>query len=141
MLQVKMQSFTVYLLLESFMSKHSDALIFSRANTGRIYMISDELGEKISVTEGQGIFAICGAIDKFSISDTIRTGGRYILLHNIQDPGNMGTHIRTADAVGLNAVIAVNCCDIYNPKVIRSTMGSLFRMPVIDTDISTAMSC
>jgi len=127
---------------ESFMSKHSDALDFlSRANIGRIYMISDELGEKISVTEGaQGIFAICGAIDKFSISDTIRTGGRYILLHNIQDPGNMGTIIRTADAVGLNAVIAVNCCDIYNPKVIRSTMGSLFRMPVIDTDISTAMS-
>jgi TrmH family RNA methyltransferase len=128
---------------ESFMSKHSDALDFlGRSNIGRIYIISDELGKKISTTDGtQGIFAVCGAIDKFSISDTIKTGGRYILLHNIQDPGNMGTIIRTADAVGLNAVIAVNCCDIYNPKVIRSTMGSLFRMPVIDTDISTAMNC
>lgn len=126
---------------EGFLSKHSDALYFLNSiSSGKISVITDELGKKISATEGtQGIFAVCNAIDKFSISATIKAGGKYILLHNIQDPGNMGTIIRTADAVGLNAVLTVNCCDVYNPKVIRSTMGSLFRMPVVDTDINSAV--
>ena len=60
--------------------------------------------------------------------------GIYVVLVGIQDTGNLGTVIRTADAMGLSAVITVNCCDLYNPKTIRSTMGSLFRMTVIDGD-------
>ena len=55
-----------------------------------------------------------------------------ILLDEIKDPGNMGTIIRTADACGLNAVVlSKGCVDLYNPKTIRSTMGSLFHIPVI----------
>ncbi len=125
---------------ESTLAKHGDALNFlDRSNVYNIYVIAEELGQKLSLTEGsQGIFAICGALDKFSISDKIKSDGRFVVLHNIQDPGNMGTIIRTADAVGIDAVITINCCDIYNPKTIRSTMGSLFRMPVIDTDTKTA---
>ena len=55
-----------------------------------------------------------------------------LILDRIQDPGNMGTIIRTADAAGVDAIIALKgCVDIYNPKVIRSTMGSIFDMNVI----------
>lgn len=127
---------------ETTMSKHGDALDFLDCeNVKNAYIIPDELGKKLSLTDGtQGIFAICGTLDKSIISDTINIGGKYIVLHNIQDPGNLGTIIRTADAVGVNAVVTVNCCDIYNPKTIRSTMGSLFRMKIVDTDIMSALS-
>lgn len=59
----------------------------------------------------------------------------FILLENLQDPGNLGTIIRTAEGAGVSAVIAgKSTVDIYNPKVIRSTMGSIFRVPYIVTD-------
>ncbi|MDO4313455.1 MAG: RNA methyltransferase [Eubacteriales bacterium] len=53
-----------------------------------------------------------------------------LLLDNLQDPGNLGTIFRTAEAAGVTGIIMSNdCVDVYNPKVIRSTMGSVFRMP------------
>lgn len=124
-------------------AKHGEALDFlSDGLSGKTYIIPDNLGFSMSDTEEtQGIFAICKALDNTVFSDKIVSGGKYILLHGIQDPGNMGTIIRTADAFGLNAVITVSCCDIYAPKVIRSTMGSIFRVPIYDTDINNAFEC
>lgn len=114
------------------LSLHGEALDFlTEDQKKRTLYISDELGAKLASTEGtQGIFAICRALDNPSISDTIKNSGRYIVLHGLQDPGNVGTVIRTADAMGVDAVIAVSSCDIFSPKVIRSTMGSLFRMKI-----------
>ncbi|MBR3848410.1 MAG: RNA methyltransferase [Oscillospiraceae bacterium] len=57
-----------------------------------------------------------------------------ILLDRLQDTGNIGTIIRTADAFGIDAVFCDGCADIYNPKTIRSAMGSIFRVPVINED-------
>lgn len=54
-----------------------------------------------------------------------------ILLDRLQDTGNLGTIIRTADALGIDAVFEDGCADIYNPKTVRAAMGSLFRVPVI----------
>ncbi len=56
---------------------------------------------------------------------------RVILLDRLQDTGNLGTIIRTADALGIDAVFEDGCADVYNPKTVRSAMGSLFRVPVI----------
>lgn len=96
-----------------------------------VYVISRELKEKMSDTgNSQGAFAICRIPDKPAVSDTIKPGGRYVLLHSVQDPGNLGTIIRTADAVGIDAVFLCGCCDLYNPKAVRSTMGSIFRLNV-----------
>lgn len=56
-----------------------------------------------------------------------------VVLDRIQDPGNMGTIIRTADAAGAQSIILLKgCVDIYNPKVIRSTMGSIFDMNIVN---------
>lgn len=100
-------------------------------NETETFLIPDELGKKISSTDNaQGIFAVCRTLDKPAVSDIIKSGGRYILLHNIQDPGNLGTIIRTADAVGMDGVFLADCCELYNPKTVRSTMGSLFRVNV-----------
>ena len=52
------------------------------------------------------------------------------MLHQLQDPGNAGMILRTADALGLDGVIYSASCDIYSPKVVRATMGSLFRVPL-----------
>ena len=59
-----------------------------------------------------------------------------IALDNIQDPGNLGTIIRTADWFGINTIVcSTDTVDIYNPKVIQATMGSLFRVNVVYTDL------
>lgn len=61
--------------------------------------------------------------------------GRAIVLENVQDPGNVGTVIRTANAFGIDAVILTgDCADLYNPKTVRSTMGAIFRQRVISCD-------
>lgn len=57
-------------------------------------------------------------------------GTRYLVLDGVQDPGNVGTILRTADAFGCEAVLLVNACaDVYNPKTARATMGAVFRIP------------
>lgn len=62
---------------------------------------------------------------------------RILLLDRLQDTGNIGTIIRTADAFGIDAVYEDGCADIYNPKTIRSAMGSVFRVPVITEDFES----
>ncbi|MDE5946661.1 MAG: RNA methyltransferase [Oscillospiraceae bacterium] len=104
---------------------------FSQAdlNNARIIVISNELGNKISQTEQtQGIFAIC-LIPKNKYF-SLETNGKYVVLVNLQDPGNLGMIIRTADALGIDGLILSGCCDLYSPKTIRSTMGSIFRVKI-----------
>jgi len=99
----------------------------------KAFIISKRLENKLSDTKKpQGIYAICEIPAK---PITIAPGGKYFLLCGIQDPGNMGTIIRTADALGLAGVFTVNCCDVFSPKAARSTMGSIFRVPVMDAGI------
>ncbi len=60
-----------------------------------------------------------------------------IVLESVQDPGNVGTVIRTANAFGLDAVILTgDCADLYHPKTVRSTMGAIFRQKVLEIDRS-----
>ena len=65
-----------------------------------------------------------------ALPETLR---RVIVLETVQDPGNVGTVLRTANALGMDAVILTgSCADLYSPKPVRSTMGAIFRMPVIE---------
>ena len=60
---------------------------------------------------------------------------RAIVLEGVQDPGNVGTVIRTANAFGIDAVVLTGgCADLYNPKTVRATMGAVFRQLVLETD-------
>ncbi|MBR2132093.1 MAG: RNA methyltransferase [Oscillospiraceae bacterium] len=66
------------------------------------------------------------------------TGRRYIALEGVQDPGNVGTILRTADAYEADGVILLpGCADLYNPKTVRSAMGALFRIPAWSCTLST----
>lgn len=98
------------------------------------FEITPELERKMTSQQSpQGILAICeGGLKVFDIT---ALKGRYILLCDLQDPGNVGTIIRTAEAVGIDGVIVSrNTCDLLSPKVLRASMGSLFRMPVCAVD-------
>lgn len=65
-------------------------------------------------------------------------GGRYLVLDGVQDPGNVGTILRTADAFeGDGVFLLPGCADIYSPKTVRATMGALFRRPVRQIDLKT----
>ena len=58
-----------------------------------------------------------------------------MVLDNLQDPGNLGTIFRTAEAAGVTGIVmSRDCVDIYNPKTIRSTMGAIYRMPFLIAD-------
>lgn len=58
---------------------------------------------------------------------------RVIVLETVQDPGNVGTVLRTANALGVDAVILTGACaDLYSPKTVRSTMGAIFRLPAVE---------
>lgn len=116
---------------QSALEKYGDYLRNIECPDINIIVISDELGGKISDTgKTQGIFAECAFIDKTDRLGELKKNGRYAVLYQLQDPGNAGMIIRTADALGLDGVICSESCDIYNPKVVRSTMGSIFRIPV-----------
>lgn len=62
--------------------------------------------------------------------------GRYLVLDGLQDPGNVGTILRTADAFGCHGVLLTNhCADPLNPKAVRATMGAIFRTPIWEIDV------
>lgn len=85
--------------------------------------------------------AVCDTKTPQGIAAVVRmtTGavpsGRIVAMDGVQDPGNVGTIIRTADAAGFDGIIVTDkCADVFSPKVLRSTMGSIFRMPILTTD-------
>jgi len=89
-----------------------------------------EMGETVTP---QGILGLCETPET-SIADIgISDSARFIYLMEIQDPGNAGTIIRTADATGFSGVItSENSVDIYSPKVVRASAGSLWHLPVYE---------
>lgn len=116
---------------ESFYS--SNSALFD--GTKKVQLVTDAIFTKISDTvTPQGI--LCIAKQKvYRLEDFIFDGEvkkRFLVLEKIQDPGNLGTIIRTSEGAGISAVIAEKgTVDRYNPKVIRSTMGSIYRVPFI----------
>ncbi|WP_425448189.1 23S rRNA (guanosine(2251)-2'-O)-methyltransferase RlmB [Dethiothermospora halolimnae] len=101
-----------------------------------IYHTTDKiLGEISDTQKPQGIICVLN-MENRSLDSVLKKKDNFlILLDNLQDPGNLGTIIRTADAMGANGVVVTKgCVDIYNPKVIRSTMGSVFHVPIIMAD-------
>lgn len=116
---------------ENEYSKHPGDLEKIFSHTKNIYECSEEIFKKLSDTgTPQGIFCVCAFGENIKPFSTLKDEGKYIALENIQDPSNLGAIARTAEALGIDGAILFDCCDVYNPKVLRGSMGSLFRLPV-----------
>ena len=99
-------------------------------------VLSDELFRKVSDTQTpQGILCVMKQYH-YELKDMTKKENPFLLiLEDIQDPGNLGTIVRTAEGAGVQGIImSKGTVDIYNPKTIRSTMGSVYRMPFFYTE-------
>lgn len=90
----------------------------------------------------QGVLAIVTKPEYALETFFQKENGLYLVLENIQDPGNLGTMLRTAEGAGVDGVImSRDTVDLFSPKVVRSTMGSLYRMPfLIVEDLATTIT-
>ncbi|MDD3404337.1 MAG: 23S rRNA (guanosine(2251)-2'-O)-methyltransferase RlmB [Hespellia sp.] len=99
-------------------------------------LLSDTVFAYVSDTKTpQGVLCIVSQ-PEYQLKAVIEASQPHILvLDNLQDPGNLGTILRTAEGAGVTGIImSRDCVDIFNPKVIRSTMGSIYRIPFLYVD-------
>ncbi|WP_242944362.1 TrmH family RNA methyltransferase [Oribacterium sp. WCC10] len=103
----------------------------TRSGKVPVFEVSSQVMEYMSDTKtSQGILAVVRQKHYSALS-----GDFFIILDTLQDPGNMGTVFRTAEAAGVDGIVMNrNCVDIYSPKVVRATMGAMFRMPFLICD-------
>lgn len=128
----------------SFVESGSNRAVLEEKGFGPGSLHMEEVDDKVfrslsDTVTPQGILCLVRQEDT-PLSSMLKTeeGGRQpllMILEDLQDPGNLGTILRTAEGAGVSGIILnKNCVDLYNPKVIRSTMGSVYRMPVLTVD-------
>lgn len=103
-------------------------------DVGRVVRVSESVMRAVSPMETpQGVVFSC-AIPRREVPAALAPDGRgrqrFLLLDGVQDPGNVGTMLRTADAFGWRVFLLPGCADLYNPKTVRAAMGVHFRAPV-----------
>jgi len=113
----------VFMTEPIYMAHQNDFLI------EEVYLITEEIMEHVStMTTPAGIIGI------FAIPNhELAASSNAVILHGIQDPGNLGTMIRTATAMNLEALYLIDTVDVYNPKVIQATTGSLASLKIYQT--------
>ena len=106
----------------------------------KAFVLDEKLFDRLAQTEtSQGVLAIV-AKPETDAGDFASASGNFVVLDRLQDPGNIGTILRTADAAGYRlAVVMKGTADIFSPKVVRAATGSLFRMPVVFMDSNSEL--
>lgn len=106
-----------------------DEALMKRVTAFPYEVVSEAVFAKMSDTvTPQGVLTVLRE-PAYGPKSLFQEGGLYVVLENIQDPGNLGTIFRTAEAAGVNGIfLTKGCADLMSPKVIRSTMGSIYRV-------------
>lgn len=116
---------------------HTENIAISLPEDIREVIVPEEIMEYISpMATPQGALFLCRLPEK---TEFIPQPGM-LILDGIQDPGNLGTILRTADALDVPVVLLPGCADPYSHKVVRSSMGAIFRAPVMEADFETVKS-
>lgn len=123
-----------HLVLEALkcgLVKHIIATVGTNYDFDDVILVSEKVMKELSsLVTPPGIIAVC---TKKSAEEI---GSRLLLLDAIQDPGNLGTIIRSATAFGIDTIVlGVGCVDLYNEKVIRASEGMLFNINIIEKDL------
>ncbi len=113
--------------------RHPEILDAAHASGATVTITTDEVVDSLSDTvAGQGIVGVCRFLDQPLAAVLERPARLIVLLAHIRDPGNAGSVLRAADAAGADAVLfSGESVDVYNPKVVRTSVGSLFHLPVV----------
>ncbi|MDU2664720.1 MAG: RNA methyltransferase [Clostridium perfringens] len=115
---------------ESFKEKNPNLFLKINENIKLIQMNEALLKQLCSTENPQGIVGVINMQNK-----ELKSGELVVLVDKVQDPGNMGTIIRTAHAAGAAGIVMTKgTVDIYNDKTLRSTMGSIFYIPIVEDD-------
>lgn len=127
----------IYMSESAFEQYKDDEAVQKLCDSAEVTIMSDSVFAGVSQTKSpQGCMAVvrCSHYDMEDIVPADKTS-TYLVLDTIQDPGNMGTIFRSAEAAGVTALIlGPGSCDPYNPKVVRSTMGAIFRVPFVQSN-------
>ena len=120
------------IISKEYEDKFNQRLLENNISSNKIIILSDNLFMQLASTENpQGIIAVIKKNNK----EKDLNGEFFLICDKVQDPGNLGTIIRTAQAAGVNGIILTKgTVDIYNDKTIRSTMGSIFYIPIFYDD-------
>jgi TrmH family RNA methyltransferase len=124
---------------QSAARKHTDLFEAARAKAN-VFIISEEISSYVSdVKTPQGVFCVL-SLDKIQKQYTIYGDSFVVMLDGVQDPGNVGGIIRTAEALGADRVIlSPECAEYTSPKVLRASMGSALRFPIHTGDLVSAL--
>ena len=116
---------------EKAAAKYPETVTMLKERADTVIVITEELSEYISDTKSpQGLFAAAEIRGTAFFDESAR---KIVVLDGVQDPGNVGTIIRAAEALGADgAVLLHGCADIWSPKTLRASMGSAFRLPVLN---------
>ncbi len=110
--------------------KNSDVIENIADSAKEAICVSDEVFAKMSDTVSpQGVLCVAKMTDHGECK--LKPCGKYLVLHSVANPDNVGAAARSAEAFGADGMIVVGGCDIHNPKALRASMGALFRLPVI----------
>ncbi len=113
--------------------RHKDLVSLAAKHQVHLSLATEKVLEEMADTvTPQGVVAVCGFTD-VSLADVLAKKPTLIaLLHQVQDPGNVGNIIRSADAAGADAVVVTaESVDVFNPKAVRASTGSVFHVPVV----------
>jgi TrmH family RNA methyltransferase len=131
------------LVSDASLEEHRDLLGAARASGVPAMRVAPAAFAGLAGTvTPQGIAAVCDVVD-VPLSESLAPSARLVVLcDQVRDPGNLGTVIRCADAFGADAVlVSTDSVDLYNPKTVRATTGSLFHLPItVGVDVSAAVA-
>jgi len=138
---------TLFICPELFLGENENALIEQiRLKGSDVFLCDKKVFSKLSYRDRpDGLIAVVKQM-KLSLSDLSNTLGKkknpvFLVAESIEKPGNLGTILRSCDATGVDGVIVCDrCTDIYNPNVVRASVGTLFTLPVVEATSSETLS-
>lgn len=127
---------------EDAMDRYFDDIQSIALTSHQFLRISQSVAQKLAKSVStQGVFGVFSMLDNKMTDVKIDCNGKFLLLSSLQDPGNIGTILRTAAAFGVDGVIlSHDCPDLYSMKVLRASMGGIFKLPIhVTEDINSSI--
>lgn len=132
----------LYFCQELIEEKDSQLLEMAQKQNAAIIKVSKRVFEKIAFGDRAEGFVAVGAQSKKRIEDlSVNKDCVFVVLESIEKPGNLGAIMRTCEAVGVEGIIVCDGkTDIFNPNVIRASLGACFSLPIVETSVETALA-